>query len=117
MERPRAEQFARDWVAAWNTRDLAAVLAHYAEDVVFHSPRIAEVMGTAKGRTEGKAELEGYWRQALQLTPGLRFELKSVLVGSDALTILYRNHRGQDVAETLLFGPDGRVTRGIATYD
>ena len=36
MERSSAERFAREWVRAWNQRDLAAVLAHYAEDVVFH---------------------------------------------------------------------------------
>ncbi len=46
MSRPDPESFARDWVAAWNDHDLDAVLAHYADGIVFHSPRIAQVMGT-----------------------------------------------------------------------
>jgi hypothetical protein len=40
-----------------------------------------------------------------------------VLVGGDALTILYRNQRGQDVAETVIFDIGGElVTRSIAAY-
>ena len=41
MARPDADSFAREWVAAWNDHDLDAVLSHYADGVVFHSPRIA----------------------------------------------------------------------------
>jgi hypothetical protein len=37
-------------------------------------------------------------------------------VGSDAITICYRNHRRQDVAETLVFGKDLKVIEGIVTY-
>src|SRR5579872_2845732 len=103
MERARAERFTRDWLAAWNAHDLAAILAHYAEDVVFHSPRIATLLGTAKPSVHGKAELADYWSRALAMSPELRFELNSVLVGSDALTILYRNQRGEEVAETVIF--------------
>ena len=40
MERESAERFAAAWIAAWNSHDLARILAHYTEDVVFHSPRI-----------------------------------------------------------------------------
>jgi ketosteroid isomerase-like protein len=117
MERPAAEAFARDWVAAWNAKDLAAILAHYADDIVFHSPRIAAVIGTAKPSVSGKAELRDYWSRALALSAALKFELGSVLVGSDALTILYRNHRGEEVAETLVFDADSDlVTRSIAAY-
>ncbi len=118
MERPAAEDFARHWIAAWNARDLPAILTHYAEDVIFHSPRITDVLGTPTPSVSGKAALADYWSRALALAPDLRFELTSVLLGSDALTILYRNHRAQDVAETLIFDPESRlVTLGIATYD
>jgi ketosteroid isomerase-like protein len=117
MERSAAEAFARAWIAAWNAHDLAAILVHYADEVVFHSPRIAAVLGGSAPSVSGKAALSDYWSRALELTPELKFELTAVLVGSDALTILYRNQRGEDVAETLIFeGGSDRVTRGIATY-
>lgn len=31
MNKEFAQKFALDWVAAWNSRDLDRVLAHYAE--------------------------------------------------------------------------------------
>ncbi len=118
MERSAAERFAREWVEAWNARDLMAILAHYAEDIVFHSPRIADVLGTSRPSVSGKAELTDYWSRALAHAPELKFELTSVLVGSDALTILYLNHRNQDVAETFLFDASGDlVIKAIAAYD
>ncbi len=116
MNEHHAHDFARDWVAAWNARDLDAVLAHYADDVVFHSPRIRAVTGRDVDRVDGKVELRAYWSLALARSPDLRFTLERVLVGSDALTILYTNHRAQRAAETFVFGPDGRVTVSIATY-
>lgn len=116
MNEPHAHDFARDWVAAWNAHDLDAVLAHYADDVVFHSPRIRVVTGRDVDLVRGKAELRDYWSLALARSPDLRFTLKGVLVGSDALTILYTNHRAQRAAETFVFGHDGLVTVSVATY-
>src|SRR3954468_830014 len=117
MERSRAERFAQDWIAAWNAHDLVSILAHYAENIVFHSPRIAAVLGTSQSSVRGKDALRDYWSRALAATAELKFDLTSVLVGSDALTILYRNHRGEDVAETVLFEAGGDlVTRSIAAY-
>lgn len=116
MNEHHARDFARDWIAAWNAHDLDAVLAHYADDVVFHSPRIRGVTGRDVDSVRGKTELRAYWSLALGRLPDLRFTLEGVLVGSDALTILYANHRAQRVAETFVFGPDGQVTVSVATY-
>jgi hypothetical protein len=52
----------------------------------------------------------------LKAQPDLAFELIEVLEGHGSLTILYRNHRGQRVAETFEFGPDDKVVRGFACY-
>ena len=38
-----ADSFAREWIAGWNARDLAAILAHYADDVIFSSPKAQEI--------------------------------------------------------------------------
>lgn len=109
-------RFARDWVKAWNDHDLEAILSHYAEDVVFHSPRIRVVTGRDVDYVSGKPELRAYWGKALTLLRDLFFEVDQVLAGSDAVTILYTNERSQSVAETFVFGPDGRVKTSIAAY-
>lgn len=117
MDAADTARFAREWVAAWNARDVDAVLSHYGDDVVFHSPMIARVMGDARRSVRGKAELKRYWRTALALIPDLHFEVERVLTGSDALTLLYRNQRGQAVAESFVFDEAGRVTLSIAAYE
>jgi hypothetical protein len=111
-----AEQFSRAWVKAWNDHDLEAILSHYAQDVVFHSPRIRDVTGEAVDGVSGKPALRAYWSKALELARDLFFEVDQVFLGSDALTIVYTNHRQQIVAETFLFGADGKVVRSVATY-
>lgn len=111
-----AQEFGREWIEAWNAHDLRRVLVHYCEDVVFHSPRIQLVTGREAGRLRGKKELEEYWARALALSPGLRFELDAVLEGGDAITLLYRNHRTQTAAETLLFGDDHKAYLSVVTY-
>jgi ketosteroid isomerase-like protein len=116
LERPWAEHFAREWVANWNARDLDAVLAHYAPHVVFRSPRIALVLGEGRSSVRGAGELRSYWQKALSAAKDLHFELREVFSGSDAVTIVYRNHHGQDVAETLVFDRDRKVIEGIVTW-
>lgn len=111
-----ARRFAREWVQAWNDHDLDAILSHYAEDVVFHSPRIRVVTKRDVDFLFGKAELRAYWGQALSLLRDLFFEVDQVLVGSDALTILYTNERSQYVGETFIFNDAGKVARSVSAY-
>jgi ketosteroid isomerase-like protein len=115
IDRAWAEEFAREWRANWNARDLDRVLSHYAPNVVFRSPRIAVALGNDRAFVSGLTELRDYWRKALDAASELHFEVSGLFVGSDALTILYRNHRNQEVAETLVFGEDGKVIEGIVT--
>lgn len=116
MNAEEAGRFVKEWVEAWNNRELDAVLAHYGDDIVFHSPRIAIVTGEPLSSVQGKTALRSYWTRALASSPDLRFSIEAVPLGSDALTILYRNHRQQRAAETFLFDRDGLVTLSVATY-
>jgi len=116
IDRPWAEEFAKDWRASWHARDLDALLSHYSPNVVFRSPLISKVLGDDKAFVTGVAELRAYWRKALDANKELHFEINHVLIGSDAITISYRNHRGQEVAETLVFDAQRKITEGIVTY-
>lgn len=116
LDTNQADAFARDWVAAWNDRDIDRILSHYADNIVFHSPRIARVMGNGAPSVSGKAALRDYWTAALARASELFFELEAVLTSSDALTLLYTNHREEQVAETFIFGADGEVRESVAAY-
>lgn len=110
------EAFAAEWIAAWNAHDLPRILGHYAPDIVLRSPRIATVMGGDAQAVSGLEALGAYWGRALQGAPDLHFSLDRVFVGAGALTLVYRNHRGQSAAETLVFGPDGRAQSSSVAY-
>lgn len=115
MEAHAARRFAEEWIDAWNRHDLDRVLSHYAEGVEFSSPLIADIAGVAGGVLIGKPALRAYWSKGLERIPDLCFELVDVLAGIDHIILYYRGHRGM-VAESFVFGPDGRVVRAAACY-
>lgn len=78
IDQRRAEDFAREWVEAWNAHDLDRIMAHYDDDVVFTSPFVAEVAGRADGTIEGAASLRPYFTAALARSPDLHFADVSV---------------------------------------
>ncbi len=108
-----ARAFAREWIAAWNGRDLEATLAHYADDVVFCSPKAAATVGAPV--VVGKAALRAYWEQALARAPGLHFELQDVFAGADCLSIVYLRNGAMRVCETMEFS-DGLVVRSYVAH-
>jgi ketosteroid isomerase-like protein len=108
--------YAAEWIAAWNTRDLANVLPHYADEIVFRSPIAARVRPDTGGVVVGKAALTDYWTAALAGVPDLHFTLEEAFATVDGVTILYRNQRGGRVAETVVFNSDGLVVDSIAAY-
>lgn len=111
-----AHAFAKEWVDAWNAHDLERVLAHYADEVELVSPRAAQVVPESGGVIRGKVALRAYWTKAMAGAPDLRFELDDVFTSVSGATILYRNHRGQRVAETLLWNAGGRVVRTVIAH-
>lgn len=112
-----AKKFANDWIAAWNNHDLERVLVHYADDFVMFSPNIIRIVNEPSGRLQGKTEVGRYWKKALQLIPDLRFELKSILVGIDSITLYYQSVHGRTAAEVFHFSPDHKVTKAYAHYE
>jgi steroid delta-isomerase len=55
--------FAETWIAAWNRRDVDAVLAHFADDAEFVSPAAHKFVGHSVLRN--RKEIGDYWRTAL----------------------------------------------------
>lgn len=106
-------QFAREWADAWNRRDIEAVLAHFADDVVFTSPTALAITGSAVVR--GKDGLRTYWNTAMARIQTLHFTLNRVLWDAELreLAIIYTadiNGAARTVSENLLFDASDRVT-------
>ena len=43
LSESEADAFEADWMEAWNDHDLERILGHYADDVEYHSPFIAQL--------------------------------------------------------------------------
>jgi steroid delta-isomerase len=112
-------RFAEDWVAAWNRRDVEAVLAHYAEEAQFTSPIARSVVGRTVLRN--KQELADYWRGALARISTLEFRLDHAAWDERRceLVVVYEanlNGERKRACEIMRFDAAGRQVSGEALY-
>ena len=70
-------------------RSLERVLAHYTDDFQMTSPLIAQWLGIADGKLQGKDAIRNYWAQGLAKMPQLEFKLIDVVVGMSSLGIVF----------------------------
>jgi len=117
IEKDLAEEFARNWIDAWNSHDLERILSHYSEQFEMSSPKIIQIAGEPSGTLKGKDAVGKYWAKALELIPDLRFELVKVLIGVNSLTLAYKGARGRSAAEVFHFDSDRKVSRAYAHYE
>jgi|SRR5690242_8965042 len=111
--------FAHTWIAAWNRRDVEAVLAHYSEDAQFVSPMAGKLVGRSTLRN--KKELEEYWRTALARISTLEFKLDHAAWDEERLelNVVYEanlNGERKRACEIMQFDAAGRQVRGEAFY-
>ncbi|WP_052423776.1 nuclear transport factor 2 family protein [Nonomuraea candida] len=104
------------WLAAWERRDLDAILACYAEDVDFAAPTVARRWGRADGRLHGRAELRRHFELGLELAPDLTFTEEALLPGAGGYALLYRRENGNRVLDVVELDRHGRAARVRAFY-
>ena len=115
ITRERAELFAEEWIAAWNSHDLPRILAHYHDDFVMSSPRIAVIADEASGILRGKQAVGAYWARALKMMPDLHFTLTGIYLGADSIALHYEGVRGPAI-EVFFLDDTGLVSRAAAHY-
>lgn len=115
ITREFADEFAKEWISAWNSHDLDRILSHYAEDFEMSSSLIAQIANEPSGTLKGKAAVGAYWKLALGRMPDLHFQLVATLVGAHSVILYYRGARGM-AAEVFFFGTDHQVVKAAAHY-
>ena len=112
----RLAALGREWIAAWNSRDLEGVLALYAEDCEMTSDKIQALGFDSSGTLSGKAKIRMYWGKALTLLPNLHFTLIDLFVSPDSLVVFYQNERGARICEYLRLDAEGKIAQGSANH-
>lgn len=116
MNKAFAQNFAQEWVAAWNSHDIDKILSHYAGDFEMTSPVIKNITNEASGMLRGIPAMRDYWIRALKENPNLHFEIIAVFCGVNSVVVHYRGHRGLS-AEFFCFNADGKVINASAHYE
>jgi ketosteroid isomerase-like protein len=108
--------FAHEWINAWNSHALEAILAHYAEDVVFTSPFALKLAPESGGTLHGKTALRAYFANALETFPDLKFELLHVTQSVRSVVLVYRSVNHLLAAEMMEANENNQIARVIAHY-
>jgi hypothetical protein len=110
-------KFADDWIRAWNSHDLEAIMSHYAPEVVLTSPTAAKLLGDSSGTIKGKQAVRSYFERGLQAFPNLTFELLDVMWGISSVVLYYLNQKGTKIAEFMELDANQKVSRVVANYN
>jgi len=110
------KELISQWLTAWNSHDLDAIMSHYDVNVVLISPVAAKILDHPSGTVEGSAALRNYFKRGLELYPNLHFELLDVMCGLSSVVVCYKNQKGTKTAEFMEFGKNGKIIRVVANY-
>jgi len=113
---PEADEYARDWIAAWNSHNVDRIAAHYGDAVEYDSPFV-ERLQPGRTRLHGRAEVRKYIESGFERFPDLHFTGPYlVALGASSVCIVYRSVNGLVAAETLVLDEHARVTRVHCHY-
>jgi hypothetical protein len=111
-----ANDFARDWINAFNSHNLDEILKHYAEDIEFYSPFIIVLKFNDKGVIQNKTDLKKYFEIGLKAYPNLHFKFHHCLVGINTLVIYYTSVNNKLAAEVFELNENNKAVRVICNY-
>ena len=111
-----AVDFAAEWIAAWNARDLDRILKPYARDIEFRSPFVSRLLNSNANSFRGIAVLRVYFGRALNAYPDLHFVSRRVYCGAQSLVLEYQGISSLLAAEMMEFNDAGFVVRVNAHY-
>jgi hypothetical protein len=116
LRESQVRQFAGDWLRAWNSHDLDAIMSHYAPEIVLTSPVAARLLNDPSGAVRGQLALRDYFNRGLEAYPNLTFELLDVLWGLSSVVLYYKNQNGTTSGEFMELDANLKVVRVVANY-
>jgi hypothetical protein len=98
------------------SRDLEAILSHYAEEIELRSPIAAHILGDPSGTVVGKQNLGQYIQKIVTIAPGdLGLELLGVYEGVASLIAHFKGTAGT-AAELMELNAQSKVRRAVAHF-
>ncbi|MFN1215362.1 nuclear transport factor 2 family protein [Chryseobacterium kwangjuense] len=111
------QNFAEEWIRAWNSHDLEDILSHYTDDIEITTPMIVMATGGKESTLKGKEAVRQYLRKALDKFPDLHFELIQSTAGVNSVALFYRSIMDKHAVEVMFFDDEGKIKTMYAHYD
>lgn len=80
---------AEAWLAAFEARDLDALLALYSENATHTSPKIRERHPDTGGELRGRAAMRAWWQDSFDRLPSLCYIATQITAGPDSVVLEY----------------------------
>ncbi|MDL5511232.1 nuclear transport factor 2 family protein [Arenibacter sp. M-2] len=109
-------KFTAEWLNAWNSHNLDAIMEHYSQDIDFSSPIIKQMGIKVEGNISSRNELKEYFSKALQKYPSLNFEFYHELQGVHSVVLFYKSVNDSLSAEYMEFDKEERICKVRAHY-
>ncbi len=114
MDPTEAIRFAEKHVTTWNTHDIDAIVALYADSAELVSPLAGNLTGEPVVR--GRDALRAYFAKGLDKYPDLRFELVDTFSCVSSVTLLFWGAGRRLVAEVMHLDQHGKIEKVFAHY-
>lgn len=112
----KAQEFAEQWIQAWNNHDLDAIMNFYSDSIHHVSPKLMMLFGASSSIIEDKRQLRNYFEAALKRSPQLHFSLQEIFSGVGSIVIIFQSTTGIHVAVTLNVDENMKITQYMAHY-
>jgi len=116
LTQEKADQLAQEWIHAWNSHDIDAIIHHYSEAVIFTSPLIVKILDLPDGTITGKQALRDYFITGLSRFPELNFKLYHVLVGCNSIVLYYKSVNNLVASEVMILDEAFKVKSCLCHY-
>lgn len=107
--------FADRYVAAWNNRDIKAVLDCFDTNAELRSP-FAKLFAKS-AILKGHSEIEMFYDESIRRRPNLRIELLDAFTGHEAVSLYLRDEVGRGTIFTAVVTPIGKIALAIVCYN
>ena len=112
----QVKQFADDWLRAWNSHDLDAIMSHYGTEIVLTSPVASRLLNDPSGVVKGEPAVRNYFKRGLEAYPNLTFDLLDVMWGLSSVVLYYKNQNGKMTGEFMELDGNLKVVKVVANY-
>jgi len=109
-------EFAKQWLTAWNSRDIESILDCYSDEFLMVSPMVRQVTGNQTAVLLNKDELRALCTRIFDEIPELQYSLMGVSVGLNKLTIHYTSSECELVADVMNFSEAWKIVSATTFY-